>query len=514
MFSSILIGFILGRYEAFITNYGRQKNIDRLSQLITYLDKDYVDKIDTDSLVGQVIEDIVEELDPHSVYIPSKDSQIISENMKGNFVGIGISFFMIRDTIAVVRVLENGPSEKVGIKSGDRILMADRDTLFNKKINSESVVVRLKGNSNSPVNLKVYRKFNDSIYNFKIVRASVALPSISAYYMIDDETGYIKINRFSQTTFSEFRKSVDNLVDQKMRNLILDLRGNPGGYLLPAKQIADAFLKSGKPIVIVESKNGKREKTISSNQSLFENGNLYILVDEQSASASEVVAGAIQDNDRGWILGRRTFGKGLVQKQMPLGKGDQIRLTTARYFTPTGRSIQRPYNEEKRQEYYAEPKNRFNTGEMKDKLKVPVVDSLVYKTPEGRLVYGGGGIMPDIYLSNENSIEEEWNDLMLRSNLVNRFVFLEMDKVRRKYNFNNVARFYNDELVDQDKFFKSFENYCLENDFPLKINNRKMVINSIKAYIALQLFGENIFTRIMNLEDPFIQAALDHLNNS
>ena len=211
MFSSILIGFIIGRYEGFIINYGQTKNIDRLSQLITYLDKDYVDNIDTDSLVGQVIEDIIEELDPHSVYIPSKESQIISENMKGNFVGIGISFFMIRDTIAVVRVLENGPSQKAGIKSGDRILMADRDTLFNKNIKSESIVSRLKGNRNSPVNMKVYRKFNDSIYNFKIVRASVALPSISAYYMIDDETGYIKINRFSQTTFNKLSKLINLL---------------------------------------------------------------------------------------------------------------------------------------------------------------------------------------------------------------------------------------------------------------------------------------------------------------
>ncbi len=255
MFSSILIGFILGRYEGFISNYGKQKNVDRLSQLINYLDKDYVDKIDTDSLVGQVIEDIIEELDPHSVYIPSKDSQIISENMKGNFVGIGVSFFMIRDTIAVVRVLENGPSEKAGIKSGDRILMADRDTLFNKNISSESVVARLKGNSNSPVDLKVYRKLDDSIYNFKIVRAAVPLPSISASYMVNDKTGYLKINRFSQTTFSEFEKSLESLIEQKMQNLILDLRGNPGGYLLPAKQIADSFLKSGKPRVIVESKN-------------------------------------------------------------------------------------------------------------------------------------------------------------------------------------------------------------------------------------------------------------------
>ena len=513
MFSSILIGFIIGRNETFFTNYGQKKSVDRLSQLIRYLDKDYVDKIDTDSLVGEVIEDIVEKLDPHSVYIPSSESQMISESMKGNFVGIGVSFFMIRDTIAVVRVLEKGPSEKVGIKSGDRILMADRDTLFNKNIKSEVIVARLKGNSNSPVNLKVYRKLNDSIYNFIIVRASVPLPSVSAYYMIDDETGYMKINRFSQTTFNEFKKGIVSLVNQKMSNLIIDLRGNPGGYLLPAKQISDSFLKSGRPIVIVESKNGKREKTISTNQSLFENGNLYILVDEQSASASEVIAGAVQDNDRGWILGRRTFGKGLVQQQMPLGKGDLVRLTTARYFTPTGRSIQRPYNNETRQEYYAEPHNRFNTGEMKDKLKVPIMDSLIYKTPGGRILYGGGGIMPDIYLSNKNSIEDEWNNLMLRSNLVNRFVFLEMDKFRVKYKFKNPAKFYNEPLMDQDQFFKSFKEYCLENDFPLKINNKKMVINSIKAYIALQLFGENIFTRIINQEDPFIQKALDDIKN-
>jgi carboxyl-terminal processing protease len=510
---SIITGIIIGS-DFFLSVKSSKKNTtERLSKLIKYLNEDYVDNIDVDSLVGKIIKDIVDQLDPHSVYIPSSEQQQITENMQGNFVGIGVSFFMIQDTIAVVRVLEGGPSEKVGIKSGDRILIADKDTLFQKTKTSEEVVSRLKGKSNSPVDLKVYRKLDDSIYNFRIVRGSVPLPSIPAYYMLNSQTGYLKINRFSQTTFIEFNNAMKSLVDQNVNSLILDLRGNPGGYLLPAKQIADSFLSSGKPIVIVESNKGKREKTVSTNEGFFKEGVLYVLVDEQSASASEVVAGAIQDNDRGWILGRRTFGKGLVQQQMPLGKGDLIRLTTARYFTPTGRSIQRQYRNDNKEEYYAEVQSRFETGEMKDESKIPKIDSLIFKTPNGRIVYGGGGIVPDIYLSNDNSIEEEWNDLILRSNLVNRFVFLQIDKFRSKYIFRNPAKFYNEPLIDSALFLKSFKEYCQQNNFPLKIKDDNSVINSIKAYVGLQLFDEKIYTRIINQQDPFILKALSEIKN-
>ena len=367
---------------------------------MNYLSEDYVDKINTDSLVSVVIEDIVDELDPHSVYIPVQQRQALSESMQGNFEGIGVQFFMKNDTIAVIRVLEGGPSQKAGLKSGDRILMADQDTLYAKGKTNQEIIARLKGPSGDPVQLTVYRKKNDSIYKFDLNRGPVPLPSVSSSYMLKEGVGYLKINRFSQTTYPEFEQALNKLVKQDMEHLILDLRGNPGGYLLPAKQILDDFLSSGKPIVIVEGNNGRRERTIASSDGRFEKGNLYVLVDEDSASASEVIAGAIQDNYRGWIIGRRTFGKGLVQQQMPLGQGDQIRLTTARYYTPTGRSIQRPYDSTTKSDYYAEVNQRYGSGEMEDPINIPTNDSLEFTTPSGRKVYGGGVITPDIYMPN------------------------------------------------------------------------------------------------------------------
>ena len=301
---SVAIGYLFG------TNYSPQfsiskstnPSINKLDRLITYLTRDYVDKINADSLISEVIEDIVNELDPHSLYIPAIQSKSLSESMQGNFEGIGVQFRMLDDSIAVSRILEGGPSEKAGLKPGDRILMADQDTLFGKKLSNNQVISRLKGRSLTPVNLTVYRKKQDSVYFFNILRGPVPLPSVNSFYMITPNTGFIKINRFSQTTYDEFRDALVFLLNQDLKDLILDLRGNPGGYLLPAKQIADDFLEVGKPIVIVEGNNGKKERTVSSSEGLFEKGRLYILVDEDSASASEVIAGAIQDNDRGLIL--------------------------------------------------------------------------------------------------------------------------------------------------------------------------------------------------------------------
>jgi carboxyl-terminal processing protease len=245
---------------------------------------------------------------------------------------------------------------------------------------------------------------------------------------------------------------------------------------------------------------------------MFESGNIYVLVDEDSASASEVVAGAIQDNDRGWIIGRRTFGKGLVQQQMPLGQGDQIRLTTARYFTPTGRSIQRPYDSASRDDYYSEVQRRFKSGEMKDPANIPTNDTLEFTTPKGRKVYGGGGITPDIYISNEETPEEIWNSYIMKSNLVDRFVFLELDKNINKYNFDNVAQFFNEELPYKEDFIAAFKEYCEQNNYPIEIENEESLLNSIKAFIAIQLFDENLYTRIVNQGDPFILRTLSEMD--
>ena len=489
------------------------ESVQKLNQLLIYLSNDYVDKINTDSIVGVVIEKIVNELDPHSVYIPVVQKQALSESMQGNFMGIGVSFFIVQDSIAVVRVLEGGPSEKAGLKSGDRILMVDQDTLYQKQLTSEAVVSKLKGSSVNPIKLQVYRKRTDSIYSFKFKRGPVPLPSVSSSYMINETIGYIKINRFSQTTFPEFRKALEKLIAQEMEDLVLDLRGNPGGYLLPAKQIADDFLAANKPIVIVEGNNGFRERTVASSSGLFENGGLYVLVDENSASSSEIIAGAIQDNDRGFIVGRRTFGKGLVQQQMPLGGGDQIRLTTARYYTPTGRSIQRPYDSTSRSDYYGEVQQRFETGEMDNESNIPKNDSLAFTTSKGRTVYGGGGITPDFYISNGETPDELLNNYFIRSNLLNQFVFLEMDAQPEKYIFNNAAMFYNEPLPLREELIKAFKDYCIVNSYPITItkNNEEILINATKAYIAIQLFGENLYNRIVNEKDPFIQKILTEI---
>ena len=489
------------------------ESVQKLNQLLIYLSNDYVDKINTDSIVGVVIEEIVNELDPHSVYIPVVQKQALSESMQGNFMGIGVSFFIVQDSIAVVRVLEGGPSEKAGLKSGDRILMVDQDTLYQKQLTSEAVVSKLKGSSVNLIKLQVYRKRTDSIYSFKFKRGPVPLPSVSSSYMINETIGYIKINRFSQTTFPEFRKALEKLIAQEMEDLVLDLRGNPGGYLLPAKQIADDFLAANKPIVIVEGNNGFRERTVASSSGLFENGGLYVLVDENSASSSEIIAGAIQDNDRGFIVGRRTFGKGLVQQQMPLGGGDQIRLTTARYYTPTGRSIQRPYDSASRSDYYGEVQQRFETGEMDNESNIPKNDSLAFTTSKGRTVYGGGGITPDFYISNGETPDELLNNYFIRSNLLNQFVFLEMDAQPEKYIFNNAAMFYNEPLPLREELIKAFKDYCIVNSYPITItkNNEEILINATKAYIAIQLFGENLYNRIVNEKDPFIQKILTEI---
>ena len=513
---SIAIGYLFGSNDLSKIKYNKPNysSVQKLDRLIEYLSKDYVDKINTDSLVSVLIADIVDELDPHSVYIPAAQKQDLAESMRGNFHGIGVSFFMVKDSVAVVRVLEGGPSEKAGLKSGDRILIADKDTLFQKKLRSEEVVSKLKGKSDIPVELKVYRKKTDSIYVFNILRGPVPLPSISSSYMINDASGYIKINRFSQTTYEEFKIALKGLVNQNIQHLILDLRGNPGGYLLPAKRIADDFLSSGKPIVIVEGNKGIREKTVASSAGLFEEGSLYVLVNQDSASASEVIAGAIQDNDRGLILGLRTFGKGLVQQQMPLGGGDQVRLTTARYYTPTGRSIQRPYDSTSREDYYGEVQKRFVSGEMKNQAKIPLNDSLTFTTPQGRTVYGGGGIIPDVYISNDDSPKEAWDNYFIRSNFVNRFVFSELDTNNKAYSFNNAPKFYNESLPFKKEFLKSFGEFSKENNIPFKISNEEKVLNSIKAYIAIQLFGENMFNRIINQKDPYILKALEEIESN
>ena len=509
---SILIGYLLGNEKELLTivDAGGSR-MNRLERLLTYIENDYVEKINTDSLVGVVIEDIVERLDPHSVYIPSFERQMIVENMQGNFYGIGVSFFLVRDTVTVIRVIKDGPSEKAGLMAGDRILVANQDTLFQKKYSANKIMSILKGKPGTDVKLKLYRKSEDLIVEISLKRGKVPLQSVESHYMIDDSIGYIKINRFSQTTFNEFELAIQNLMDEGMDKMILDLRDNPGGYLHSAKQISNAFLSKNQTIVITKTNMGEEEKSFAKGDGVFQEGGLIILVNEQSASASEIVAGAVQDNDRGWIIGRRTFGKGLVQKQMPLGGGDAVRLTIAKYFTPSGRSIQKPYSNS-RNEYYDDLNDRFENGEMADQTKIPIIDSLSYKTPKGRIVYGGGGIIPDKYVSNQNTKEEQWNDLILNSPLISNFIFDQLDLNRKAFSLlkeGELLKNLNPALIPS---YEEFYEYCKTKGVEFK-NGEKETLKALRANLALQLFGENTFNQIINQGDIFIEKAIKTLDS-
>lgn len=512
VFLSICIGYLLGsEKEILMSNQQDSWSMNRLERLLQYIDNDYVEEIDTDSLVGEVIEDIVNRLDPHSVYIPAHHRQSIAENMQGNFYGIGVSFLMFKDSVTIIRVLEGGPSEAAGLLAGDRILIADKDTLFQKNYSSEKIMQTLKGRPGTSVDLTIYRKSEDKIFQLEMKRGKVPLPSVDSYYMMEKTVGYLKINRFSQTTYNEFDLALDDLISQGMKKMILDLRDNPGGYLHPAIQISNALLQKDQTIVITKSNMGEEERSLAEGNGNFQKGDLIVLVNGQSASASEIVAGAVQDNDRGWIIGRRTFGKGLVQQQMPLGGGDAVRLTIAKYFTPTGRSIQKPYNGD-REAYDQDLSNRYHNGEMADAKKIPVTDSLAYKTPKGRTVFGGGGITPDFYISNKNTEQEEWNSLLLNSNMMNNFVFEELDKNRKKFNDFAMVDILEGQFEDLLPWHDLFVKYCADKQVEVTIEEWE-TLRAVKAYLGLQLFGENTFNQIKNQHDLFLETAISTLDS-
>jgi len=508
---SMALGFLIGTNQQVIQNVIRrpQNGSQKLNQFMRYLDHYYVDQIDTDSLATEVIQDLIQKLDPHSFYIPKEELVRMAENMQGNFVGIGVSFFMEGDTVSVVRVLPEGPSKRAGLLAGDRILIADQDTLYGKQLSSEDIVNRLRGENKSLVNLSVYRPVTQEHFELPLNRGAVPITSVS-HYLLKEKVGYIKINRFAETTNSEFQRAIVDLKKQGMTQMVLDLRDNPGGYLETAELIADTFLAKDKSIVMVESNQGNQTTTYSTANGAFEEGQVYVLINGESASASEVVAGALQDNDRAWILGQRSFGKGLVQQQMPLGTQEAVRLTTARYYTPTGRSIQRPFDQGK-EAYYEEINQRYTTGELADISKIPQNDSLAFTTPKGRKVYGGGGIVPDIYLPNNATPEDEWSDYLLRSNLINHFVFRELDQRREEFSSIDRETFIEQPLPNKEQWLAALEKYLAEQSVPLSLENDVLAIVAIHSYLGLQLFDEATQLKILHKEDRFVQAALEEL---
>ena len=500
----ILIGsFFNGNAIGFTSFSSNAKNELKIKKLLNYIQRDYVDTVNTDKLLDDAIAQMLNKLDPHSVYIPKENLQAITENMQGNFVGIGVQFRMIEDSITVIQPIKGGPSIKAGIQAGDRILMADKDTLFGKNISTGKVPKFLKGKPETKVALQVYRKSTDSLFTISITRGKVNIKSVDLAYMINDSLGYIKLDRFARNSYREFRASLQALKRKGMATLILVLRGNGGGFIDIANRIVDEFLEDEKRIVFTRNNKNEITESFATENGIFENGDVYVLIDENSASASEILAGALQDNDKGTIVGRRSFGKGLVQQEMDLGDGSAVRLTIARYYTPTGRSIQKPYRKNGDDAYTSDFQKRVRSGELSNKDSIPVVDSLKYTTPKGKIVYGGGGIIPDVFVPIDTT--SYMNNFYFIA--ITNFAFEYVDRNRRqiaeKWTLETFITHFDSDARVYDEFYAKIK------EFNPSIKAQKILQKNLKSSIANEIFGDVGFYRMQHKDDKMILKVLE-----
>ncbi len=482
---------------------------DKLNLLIDYIDHEYIDEVDTDSIVDVTVNNILGKLDPHSVYIPKREMKSVAESMKGDFVGIGIQFRRIGvgDTVTVLRAIENGPSDKKGIRAGDRILMADNDTLYGKDLSNDALIEKLKGKIGTSVRLKVYRKATGKRFVATVVRDLVPIRSVVAHFMLTQDMGLIKINRFAETTFDEFRTALRELKEKGAKKLVLDLRDNPGGYLDIAEQLADEFLPDGKLILFTKNKKGRIDKVFATKKGRFESKPIYVLINERSASASEIIAGALQDNDLGTIVGRRSYGKGLVQREMDLGDGSAVRLTVSRYYTPTGRSIQKSYRNGN-EDYYQKFMHRYQSGELISMDSIKVVDSLKFTTPKGKIVYGGGGIIPDVFVPI-GTLDEERVESLDSQGYFSDFVFRFLEKDRKRFLNYQKNEFMANYRVD-DIIFERFIDYCTSPHRAIKMDyygQEQKIKTYLKANVAEQLYSLNAAAMIKVEHDQMLKKV-------
>ena len=485
-------------------------NMDKLAAVLQTIDTYYKDTTNIDKLVEDAIEGMLAKLDPHSVYTTPKEMKDFNEPLNGNFEGVGIQFNLLKDTITVISPISGGPSEKVGIKAGDRIFKINDTLVAGVKIKNDGVMKKLRGNKGTKVKVGILRHGVSEILDFTITRDKIPLYSIDATYMATPEIGYIKLNRFAQTSYQEFVESLTKLKNSGAKDLILDLQDNGGGFLNIAFDLADEFLGAGKLIVYTKGVHSPRRDYNSTIRGEFEKGRLIVLVDEGSASASEILSGAVQDWDRGLIIGRRTFGKGLVQNQFPLPDGSGMRLTTAQYFTPTGRCIQKPYDGT--ESYYKDLYNRYKHGELQNSDSIKFPDSLKYKTPNGKLVYGGGGVMPDIFIPLDTTMNSKYFTDLARKGIMNQFTLSYVDKnrdaLKQKYlDFESYKKGF---VVDENlmnQFVEAGEKEGVKKDESGLKTSEKAFKIQIKALIARDLWKNDNFYEIFNeLNDPLIKA--------
>jgi carboxyl-terminal processing protease len=489
------------------------KETEKLDYLLYFIENNYVDTVGLAPLVEEGVKAILKKLDPHSVYISKEELKDMEEPLLGNFEGVGIQFNILEDTIVVVNTIIGGPSEKVGILAGDKIVTIEGENVASIKLKNKDVVSRLRGPKGTVVKVGIFRRGFKEILDFKITRDKIPLFSIDATYMMDKETGYVKISRFSATTADEFKESLTKLKEKGMKNLILDLTGNGGGYLQAANDVADQFLEDKNLIVYTQGRTkSSRTNYMSSSKGLFKKGKLIVLIDEGSASASEIVSGAVQDLDRGIVVGRRSFGKGLVQNSFPFPDGAAMRLTTARYYTPSGRCIQKPY-EKGVEDYYDDLNKRYKHGEFMNKDSIHFADSLKYYTTGNRLVYGGGGIMPDFFIPLDTTENSKYLTDLYRKGIFNRFILKYVDNNRDLFkkdypDFQTYKQKFKVTDALLDEFVEAGVADEIEKDEEGFQKSGEFIRRQLRALIANQVWGIGEFYECINEHSPIINEAM------
>ncbi len=489
----ILLGQFVGRSRAesqLRTLIGRAglNTTNKIMQTCMLIEHKYVDSISMDSLSEVVIPLLIKELDPHSVYIPARDMQQLNEPLEGEFDGIGVVFNAATDTVIVLNVIPNGPSAKAGVVAGDRIIEINDSLVAGVKMPQNDIVKRLRGKRGTEVKLSLKRKGIDDLVDVVIVRDAIPIKSIESYFMATADIGYVRLSQFARTSYEELITALTELRQQGMKKLIFDLRGNSGGYLDQAILIANEFLPQGKLIVYTEDRNGDQIKQYSDGRGSATDIELVVLIDEGSASSSEILAGAVQDNDRGTIVGRRSFGKGLVQSQLPYSDGSALRLTIARYYTPTGRSIQKPYTNGEAVDYEMDMIRRYNNNEFFSADSIHFADSLKYTTPKGKVVYGGGGIMPDVFIPMDTTDVTQYYVEVTGRNILYRYTLDYADRHREELNkVENMQQL--TELLDSDKnLFNDFVRYTTQQgvkpNYRDIARSRKIMEAQLRAYIG------------------------------
>lgn len=520
----VIIGIIAGNFFAKNTIKGQISDIsqrltmssgNKLSDVLSIIDKYYVDTLASDSLIEVVLPELMAKLDPHSVYIPAKDIAMANEELAGSFYGIGIEFNMQTDTIYVINVLSGGPSQKAGVMAGDKIITVDDSVFAGRKLSTEKVMKSIRGDKGSVVKLGVQRGDSKDLVQINVTRGVIPINSIDISYMITDEIGYISVNKFGETTYKEFLNALTSLRKQKAKSLIIDLRGNSGGYLGAAVDMINEFLQEGDNIVYMQGAHQPRVNSMADGTGSFQGVKMAVLVDEFSASASEIFAGAIQDNDRGMIIGRRTFGKGLVQKPIELRDGSEIRLTVAKYYTPSGRCIQKPYTLGKEEEYEMDIINRYNHGEFYSRDSIKENTGEVYYTKAGRKVYGGGGIMPDVFVPSDTTGTTKFFSEVARRGLIYKLALHYTDRNRSELTKYSDWRKLQEHLSKQ-KLFEQLVAFSKKeglqcNSAVERTKSKTIIEKYLMAYIIRNTLDDEGFYPFINQTDEAVLKAIEAL---